>query len=189
MKLGFWMDGKLLNAISAETKPSGLVYFNPYSDETMQLHIPEGDHVFRAGFIDDPFVKTLEPKDLYNSKDNKYLDSITFVGPYPSKVEKASRKKILICDPQSGQACVERIVGTLARRAYRRPVTPAETAALMKFVAMAKADGQSVEQGIQLAIQAMLVSPHFLFRIEHDAEPDRSDEVASDLGGRAGVAG
>jgi hypothetical protein len=171
VKLGLWMDGKLLNAISAETKPSGLVYFNPYSDETMQLHIPEGDHVFRAGFIDDPFVKTLGPKDLYNSKVNKYLDSITFVGPYPSKVEKASRKKILICDPQSGQACVEKIVGALARRAYRRPVAPAETAALMKFVALGKADGQSVEQGIQLAIQAMLVSPHFLFRIEHDANP------------------
>ena len=59
VQLGFWMDGKLLNTISAETKPSGLVYFNPYSDETMRLYIPEGDHVFRAGFIDDEFVKTL----------------------------------------------------------------------------------------------------------------------------------
>ena len=36
---------------------------------------------------------------------------------------------------------------------------------------MAKAHGQSTEQGIQLALQAMLVSPHFLFRIEHDPNP------------------
>ena len=36
------------------------------------------------------------------SKKNKFLDSITFVGPFPSKVEKASRKKILICDPNIG---------------------------------------------------------------------------------------
>ncbi len=43
-----------------------------------------------------------------------------------------------------------------------------EVAALVKFTAMAKADGQSVEQGLQLAIQAMLVSPHFLFRIERE---------------------
>src|SRR4051812_4445928 len=171
VQLGFWMDGKLLNTISAETKPSGLVYFNPYSDETMRLYIPEGDHVFRAGFIDDDFVKTLTGKDIYDTKKNKYLDSITFVGPYPSNVEKASRKKILICDPKSGQACVDKILSTLAHRAYRRPVAPGEVAALNKFVSMAKADGQSVEQGIQLAIQAMLVSPHFLFRIERDPNP------------------
>src|SRR5439155_4643463 len=43
-----------------------------------------------------------------------------------------------------------------------------EIASLMKFTALAKANGQSTEQGIQLAIQAMLVSPHFLFRIERD---------------------
>jgi hypothetical protein len=171
VKLGFWMDGKLMNTIMAETKPSGLVYFNPYSDETMRLYIPEGDHVFRAGFIDDDFVKTLDAKALYNSKQNKYLESITFVGPYAAAVEKPSRKKILICDPKTGQACVDRILSTLAHRAYRRPVTTAEVAALAKFVAMAKADGQSVEQGIQLAIQAMLVSPNFLFRIEHDPNP------------------
>jgi hypothetical protein len=177
VKLGFWMDGKLLNTSMAETKPSGLVYFNPYSEETMRLYIPEGDHVFRAGFIDDTFVKTLDAKALYNSKVNKYLESITFEGPYPSKVEKASRKKILICDPKSGQACVDRIIATLAHRAYRRPVTSAEVAALTRFVAMAKADGQSVEQGIQLAIQAMLVSPHFLFRIERDPNPTDATKV------------
>jgi hypothetical protein len=177
VKLGFWMDGKLLHTIMAETKPSGLVYFNPYSEETMRLYIPEGDHVFRAGFIDDPFVKTLDAKALYNSKQNKYLDSITFVGPYPAKVEKASRKKILLCDPQLGQACVDHILSTLAHRAYRRRVTPAEVAALTKFVDLAKANGQTAEQGIQLAIQAMLVSPHFLFRIEHDPNPTDATAV------------
>ena len=91
--MGFWMDGKLLQTMPVETKPSGLVYFNPYSEEQMRLVLPEGDHVFRAGFIDDEFVKGLTPKELYNNKTNKYLDSITFVGPYPSKVEKASRKR------------------------------------------------------------------------------------------------
>jgi hypothetical protein len=66
---------------------------------------------------------------------------------------------------------VEKIVANLAHHAWRRPVTQAETASLLKFVAMAKADGQSTEQGIQLALQAMLVSPNFLFRIEHDDSP------------------
>ena len=41
----------------------------------------------------------------------------------------------------------------------------------MKFVALARSHGETTEQGIQLAIQAMLVTPHFLFRIEHDPDP------------------
>lgn len=169
--LAFYMDGKLLHSMPVETKPSGLVYFNPYSDTEMRLVLTEGDHVFRAAFLDDDFVKSLTPKDAYNNKKNKFMDSITFIGPFPAKVEKASRKKILICDPNSGTACVERILSTLARRAWRRPVTKTEVAGLMQFVSQARKEGLSNEQGLQLAIQAMLVSPHFLFRIERDPNP------------------
>ena len=54
------MDGEAArDARPIETKPSGLVYFDPYSEEELRLYLPEGDHVFRAGFIDDEFVKTL----------------------------------------------------------------------------------------------------------------------------------
>jgi uncharacterized protein DUF1592/uncharacterized protein DUF1588/uncharacterized protein DUF1587/uncharacterized protein DUF1585/uncharacterized protein DUF1595/cytochrome c len=175
--LGFWMNGKLLQTSLVETKPSKLEYFDPYSDTELRLALPAGDHVFRAGFINDDFVKTVPEKELFNSKKNKFLNSITFVGPFPAKVEKASRKKILTCDPNTGAVCVDKILSTLARRAYRRPVTKAEVASLAKFVAMAKAEGQSVEQGIQLAIQAILVSPHFLFRIERDLDPTDPSKV------------
>ncbi len=172
VKMGFYMDGELVNTIDVETKPSKLVYFNPFSDGEMRVYLPEGDHVFRAAFLNDDFVKTISSdKEAYNDKKNKYIGSITFVGPFPSKVEKASRKKILICDPASGHVCVERIVANLAHHAFRRPVTRAEVAAYMKFVGEAKAQGQSTEQGIQLALEAMLVSPDFLFRIERDTDP------------------
>src|SRR5215469_10946430 len=172
VKMAFYMDGQLLQTIDVETKPSKLVYFNPFSDGQIRLYLPEGDHVFRAQFQDDEFIKTItDSKDAYNDKKNKFIGSITFQGPYPSKVEKASRKKILICDPASGQACVEKIVTNLARHAYRRPPTKAEIAGLMKFVAMAKQQGQTTEQGIQLALETMLVSPEFLFRVERDPNP------------------
>ena len=177
VKLGFWLDGKLLNTMPVETKPSGLVYFNPYSEEEMRLVLPEGDHVFRAGFIDDDFIKDMPAASAYNNKKNKFLDSITFIGPYATKGEKPSRKKILICDPNSGPVCVDKILSNLAHDAYRRPVTRAEVASLNRFVAMAKANGQNTEQGIQLALQAMLVSPNFLFRIEHDASPTDPTKV------------
>jgi hypothetical protein len=178
VKMGFWMDGQLLETIDVETKPSKLVYFNPFSDAEIRAYLPEGDHVFRAGFINDEFIKTItDPKVAYSDKKNKYIGSMTFVGPFPSKVEKASRKKILICDVKTGQACVEKIVANLAHHAYRRPVSKTEVAGLMKFVAMAKAQGQSTEQGIQLALEAMLVSPEFLFRVEKDANPTDPEKV------------
>jgi len=153
VKMSFWMDGQLLDTIDVETKPSKLVYFNPLSLGEMKVYLPQGDHVFRAAFLNDDFVKNLSDKDAYSDKKNKWIGSITFVGPYPSKVEKASRKKILICDPASGQACVEKIVANLAHHAYRRPVTKAEVAALMKFVAMAKSSGQSTEQAFSLLLK------------------------------------
>ena len=145
--MGFWMDGKLLHSMPVETKPSKLVYFDPFSAEEFRVYLPEGDHTFRLGFIDDEFIKTAAEKDYYSRRRNKYIDSMTFVGPFPSKTEKASRKRILICEPNTGAVCVEKILSTLAHRAYRRPVTKAEVASLVKFTAMAKAQGQSAEQG------------------------------------------
>ena len=165
--LALWIDGKLVERKSVETKPSKLVYFDPYSEEHMRVRLTEGEHTVRAGFVDDDFVATLPQADLYNKKKNKFIDSLTFVGPYASPGESESRQKILICDPKSGAVCVERIVMNLANRGYRRPATSKEIAALMKFVSLARSQGQTAEQGIQLAIQAMLVSPNFLFKIEN----------------------
>ena len=187
VKLAFYMDGKVLDSAMVDTKPSKLVYFDPYSEHDFRLYLPEGDHVFRAAFLDDDFVKGFKTdKESYDRKKNKFLQSITFIGPFPSNVERASRKKILICDPKTGgDACMDRIVSTLARRAWRRPVTRAEVASLMKFVRQAKTEGRTAEQGLQDAIQVMLVSPHFLFRIEHDpvgaAKPISEIELASRL--------
>jgi hypothetical protein len=177
VQMGFWMNGKLLHTKEVETKPSGLVYFNPYSEEQLRLFLPEGDHTFRVAFIDDEFPKALGEKEVYDSKKNKYLNSITFVGPFATETVRPSRKKILTCDPDSGQVCVEKIISDLARRAYRRPVTKTETASLMRFVKIAGDDGLNIEQGIQLAIQAMLVSPHFLFRIERDPDPADPEKI------------
>lgn len=168
---GFWMDGKLIHSQMVDTKPSGLVYFNPYSEYKFRIYLPAGDHVFRAGFINDKVVETLDARAVYDRNQNKFVDSIVFTGPFPAAVEKPSRKRILLCDPASGRACVERILSTLARRAYRRPATERDVASLLHFVDLARQEGQTVEQGLQLAIQAMLVSPNFLFRVERDANP------------------
>lgn len=175
--MNVWLDGKLVATREVDTRPSGLVFFNPYSEEQFRLTAPEGEHVIRVGFVGDRFLETLPERDYYRSSKNKFPNSVTLVGPHASKGEKASRKRILVCDPNSGAACVEKILHTLARRAYRRPVSKTEVSALLRFVDDAKANGQSVEQGIRTAIMAMLVSPHFLFRIERDPNPTDPSKV------------
>src|SRR6185295_2959693 len=89
-----------------------------------------------------------------------------------------SRKKILVCDPASGRVCVERILFAFARRAYRRPVSRGEVDGLLRFVYIAQKDGQSVEQGLQLAIQAALVSPNFLLHVERESSGREARQVS-----------
>jgi mono/diheme cytochrome c family protein len=83
------------------------------------------------------------------------------------------RQRILV--PQSkGQTKVEnarQILERFAFRAYRRPVKPDEVDRLVGLVTQAESQGDSFDKGIQLALQAVLVSPHFLFRIELDPQP------------------
>lgn len=97
--------------------------------------------------------------------------SLVLGGPYavtqgPS-IE--SLKKVYACGHLDGHhrpGCARIIVERLAHRAYRRPVTPQEVTRLTSLIAEVKRDGGSFEEGVATAIQAMLLSPHFLFRLE-----------------------
>ncbi len=120
------------------------------------------------------------------------VNNIEIGGPYsqPTGPSAASLQKVFVCGHHDGKhlaGCGRKIVASLAHRAYRRPVTPAEVNELLSFVSKARSEGDSFEEGIALSLQAMLVSPHFLFRIEKDrgqkGEPGRlSDhEIASRL--------
>ncbi|MBN1240472.1 MAG: DUF1592 domain-containing protein, partial [Gammaproteobacteria bacterium] len=86
-----------------------------------------------------------------------------------------SRERIFVCRPQSGDgraagdACAETILTRLARRAYRRPVTDHDVAALLDFYAQGRDEG-GFDAGIALALKRLLVSPEFLFRVERDPE-------------------
>ena len=98
---------------------------------------------------------------------------ISVAGPYDIQGpgDTPSRRRIFICQPSaklSEAACADKILRTLARSAYRRPVTNADIAPLMKIYAQGR-DGAGFEQGIQAALQAVLVSPNFLFMVEHDS--------------------
>ena len=65
-----------------------------------------------------------------------------------------------------GASCAAKILRPLVRRAYRRPVTPADLDPLVALVTGSESRGDSFRDGLRLALQALLVSPDFLFRIE-----------------------
>ena len=66
------------------------------------------------------------------------------------------------------QACATEIVSRLARRAYRRPLTPGDMDTLLGFFESGRESGGGFDAGIQLALERMLVDPDFLLRIERD---------------------
>ena len=94
-------------------------------------------------------------------------------GPYDAATgpSEGSRKKIYTCghfDGRHQRWCATRIVADMTRRAFRRPVTRKEVERYGDLVALAERGGDGFEQGLALAIQALLVSPDFLFRLERD---------------------
>jgi len=98
------------------------------------------------------------------------IAAVTISGPYNATApgEGPSRRRIFVCRPAAPTEelpCANRILSTLARRAYRRPVAAVDLQDLMPFYAAGRAEG-GFDRGIQKALERMLVSSHFLFRIE-----------------------
>ena len=106
--------------------------------------------------------------------------SVTITGPYNATGpgDTPSRHRIFTCRPRDAAeepACAKEIVSALMRRAYRRVVTEADLAPAMKFYAAGRAD-RDFDSGIERALERMLVSPQFLFRIEAEPADRRAGE-------------
>jgi mono/diheme cytochrome c family protein len=86
-----------------------------------------------------------------------------------------ARKRIFICQPtdKTRDECARKILENFARRAYRRAVPPEEVNRLAGLARLAESQGDSFDQGITLGLQAILTSPHFLFRVERDRGPNK----------------
>lgn len=106
---------------------------------------------------------------------NLYLSSFELVGPLggPPEEYPEPHRRLLPRRPAAGEelAYAAEVLRGLATRAYRRPVTDDEVKRLVRLVEMSLKDGARFEAGMQLALQAVLVSPHFLYRWELDPEP------------------
>ena len=154
------------------------------ADDDLEVRVPveTGPHVVGVSFV----RQRWEPEGVYQvrqagevlSNDEAYfgnaaVDSVSIGGPYEvtGASDSPSRRAIFTCRPGGAldeRTCATQILSTLARRAYRRPVTDADLEALLPFFERGRAEGGSFDTGVQLALERMLVDPDFLLRLELD---------------------
>ena len=101
-----------------------------------------------------------------------HLGTVTITGPFNATGidDTPARRRIFVCQPSNPteeSPCARQILSTLARRAYRRPVTGTDVEDLVAFYEEGRTSG-GFETGIERALRALLVSPHFLFRVVSD---------------------
>jgi len=102
------------------------------------------------------------------------IDHVEVSGPFGSvaSTDSSVHRRLFVCQPtgpRDEEPCAKRILSTLARRAYRRPVTDAEVAMLVDFYRQGR-DGGTFESGVETAVSRLLVDMNFLFRMERDPE-------------------
>ncbi|HYI94937.1 MAG TPA: DUF1592 domain-containing protein [Bryobacteraceae bacterium] len=178
VKLQLSVDGKPLRTVEVSTienETSTVARDAQRSKEEVRVYLTAGLHKFRAELIGEEFRKPVPPPPVgrrpvpgASQPLSIYPEKFDIQGPFPAKGEHITRSKIMLCDPATGLACIERIMTPLARKAYRRPVTKDEVAILVEVARKALDAGFKPDQAVQFSIQAMLVSPQFLFRVERD---------------------
>ncbi len=155
------------------------------ADGTLEVTVPvrAGSRLVGATFIATNYRPSL---DLIRHYDRQSLENNTipqmqnypaigFVriqGPFNAQRphDSASRRKIFVCRPSSSvpeAACARQILGTLARRAYRRPTTANEMTTLMTFFTEGR-KGATFEDGIEYSLRLLLSSPQFIVRAERE---------------------
>ena len=137
------------------------------------LKLDAGRRRFSVAFIND----------YYNAEKredrNFYLHDVTLRGPFVARQPTAFQRRLFepLAKHKDQEDAAFEILERFATRAFRRPVTDDEVEGLMKFVELAKENGDTFEAGIRLALQAALISPKFLFRGEVQPDPDNPERV------------
>ena len=180
------VDGRRVRLIDADFDPEEANQLTRNFE--LRLPLPAGEHEIGAGFL------TEYARSEDGGETNEYsVDYVLVGGPYDTAgaSETDVQRRIFVCRPaaiEPEEPCARRILTTLARRAYRRPVTAADVDPLLDLFAMGRADGQRFEDGIEMALSGVLVSPSFLFRAPRapdDAEPGSAHPLSDiDLASR-----
>ncbi len=153
-------------------------------DRHLKARIPvkAGPHQVGVTFVKNPSSLLETKRQPYNARFNMHrhprlgpaVYQVSINGPYDGKGpgDTPSRQRIFVAKPKKQtdeEKCAREIFSTLARRAYRRPVTDADLEKPLALYATARKEN-GFDAGIEAGLSAILVSPNFLFRVERDPE-------------------
>jgi mono/diheme cytochrome c family protein len=118
-----------------------------------------------------PYVRS--SSDTIDFSGYPHIDEVMLTGPFnpTGPGDTPSRRRIFVCRPvaRAEEApCADKILASLARRAYRGNVVKADLDVLREFYDQGRGDGGSFDAGISLAVRRLLASPKFIFRVERD---------------------
>jgi hypothetical protein len=124
--------------------------------------------------LNKPFQRTMNtPGSIPGFLFYPHVGQVWIEGPYNAAGASGSqsRKKIFVCRPATSRdeaSCAHTILSTLVKHAYRRPPTPADLGALTEFYQAGRSGGGSFDDGIEAALQRVLVDPEFVYRSESE---------------------
>jgi hypothetical protein len=127
---------------------------------TAEADVTQGSHRVEVEFTNDFYMP---PADR-----NLLVDWVEV--QRPGTVVDPSVAKVMVCDPAAA-GCVRTILTRFGRKAWRRPLTTVELDRYERVVTLAQMESETAKAGLALALEAMLLSPHFLYRVELDADP------------------
>ncbi len=177
------VDGQQVELFTVGENPperlaSGVFAFDADPDVQVRVPLRAGPREVAVAFLPKSGAVSEGLVRSYRSRSQQpSIASLIVSGPYGADGagDTPSRERILICRPRTGApeaeqtACARSILWTLARRAYRRPVTESDLDRLLPFYEQGRGEG-GFERGIQRALERLLVSPEFLFRVERAPE-------------------
>ncbi|HZO57223.1 MAG TPA: DUF1592 domain-containing protein [Bryobacteraceae bacterium] len=174
------LDGERIKLFRVRPPTGGTDHHVVDKDLNVRIAVKAGPHVVSAAFPMRPSTLIETERQPYQAHFNMdrhpriqpAVYSVSINGPYEAKGpgDTPSRRRLFVCQPASEseqEPCAKKILSTVMRRAYRRPVNAADLQAPMKFFREARTEG-SFDNGIEMALRAVLVSPEFLFRVEQD---------------------
>ena len=159
----------------------------PQNELDFRVPVDAGPHRVGATFVER--TAALDERTVRQQRRSRgtlpAIELVTVSGPYAAAGpgDTRSRERLFVCRPRSGpdtEPCAREILSTLARRAYRRPAEAADVDELWPFYEAGFAE-RGFDGGIQRALERVLVSPQFLYRIERipsGAEPGKAFEVS-----------
>jgi hypothetical protein len=173
---------------STDADPNGLIY------QTELIPVTAGPHMVAAAFLrtfEGPVNDNLRPighsiadtqiGQEYGINNETHLRDLFITGPFrvTGISPTPSRQRIFSCRPVNEaetRPCAREILGRIGTEAYRRPLTDGDLSALLSFYDIGAETG-GFENGVRMGIQAILASPHFVFRMEELPEGAEPGEV------------